>query len=95
LGIQRNFPFEQAYIPLIQEAEMTAHKHHRQQVLWPFRALWTLIATIVELTGRLVAMILGFVFILVGLLVSLTIIGAIIGIPLAIIGFMLVLRGIF
>jgi hypothetical protein len=74
---------------------MRAHKHHTHWALWPFRALWTLIATIVELTGRLVAMILGFVFILVGLLVSLTIVGAIIGIPLAIVGFMLVLRGVF
>ena len=74
---------------------MTARKHHSHWAWWPFRALWTLIATIVELTGRLVAMILGFVFILVGLIVSLTIVGAIIGIPLAIIGFLLVLRGIF
>ena len=74
---------------------MRAHKHHTRWALWPFRALWTLIATIVEMTGRLVAMILGSVFILVGLVVSLTIVGAVIGIPLAIIGFLLVLRGIF
>jgi hypothetical protein len=32
---------------------------------------------------------------LVGVLVSLTVIGAIVGIPLAIIGFLLVIRGIF
>ena len=74
---------------------MTARKHHMHWALWPFRALWTLIATIVGFTGRLVAMIIGFVFIVVGLLVSLTIVGAIVGIPLAIIGLMLVLRGIF
>ena len=74
---------------------MTAHKHHTHWALWPLRALWTLVATIVELTGRLVAMILGIVFILVGLLVSLTIVGALIGIPLAVVGFLLLLRGIF
>jgi len=75
---------------------MTAKKHHHLPwILWPFYALWSLLATIVEFTGRLVAMIIGFVFIVVGVLVSLTIVGAIIGIPLAIVGFMLVLRGIF
>ena len=75
---------------------MTAHKrHHVSWVFWPFLALWILLATIVGLTGRFVAMVLGLVFIVVGLLVSLTIIGAIIGIPLAIVGLLLVLRGIF
>ena len=74
---------------------MTAKRQHVRWALWPFRALWSLIATIVEFTGRLVAMIIGFVFILVGLLVSLTIVGAIVGVPLAIVGFMLVVRGIF
>lgn len=63
--------------------------------LWPFIALWKLLAVIVELTGRFVAMVLGLVLILVGSIVSLTIIGAIVGIPLAIIGLLLLLRGIF
>ena len=63
--------------------------------LWPFAALWKLLAVIVELTGRFVAMVLGIVFIVVGVIVSLTIVGAIIGIPLAIIGLLLLLRGIF
>ena len=63
--------------------------------LWPFVALWRLLATIVELTGRFVAMILGIVFIIVGIVVSLTIVGAIVGVPLAVIGLLLLLRGIF
>ncbi len=63
--------------------------------LWPFVAVWRLIATIVGLTGRFVAMVLGLVFIIVGGIVSLTVIGAIIGIPMAIIGVLLFLRGIF
>ena len=54
-----------------------------------------LLAVIVELTGRFLAMVLGLVLILVGGIVSLTVIGAIIGIPLAIIGLLLLLRGIF
>ena len=81
---------------LILEAEMsTQAKNNTPWYLWPFVALWKLLATIVELTGRLVAMILGIVLMIVGVLVSLTIVGAIVGIPLAIVGFLLLLRGIF
>jgi hypothetical protein len=63
--------------------------------LWPFWAIWAFLTTILEMTGRFVAIVIGLVFMLVGVLVSLTIIGAIVGLPLAIIGFLLVLRGIF
>ena len=71
------------------------NKHHTPWFLWPFRALWMLLATIVEMVGRFVAVLLGLVLILVGVLISLTIIGAIIGIPLIIVGILLALRGIF
>ncbi len=75
---------------------MTTHqKQHVPWFLWPFWAVWMLLATIVEMVGRFVAMVLGLVLILVGVLISMTIIGAIIGIPLALIGFLLLLRGIF
>lgn len=73
----------------------TQAKHHTPWYLWPFVAVWKLIAVIVEMTGRLLAMILGIVLMLVGVLVSLTIIGAIIGVPLAIVGLLLFIRGIF
>ena len=68
---------------------------HIPLLLWPFWAIWRLIATIVGLTGRLVAIILGLVFMLVGVIVSLTVIGAIIGIPLFLFGLLLVFRGLF
>lgn len=75
---------------------MTTHaKSHIPWFLWPFVALWKLLAVIIELTGRFVAMVLGIVLIIVGGILSLTVIGAIVGIPLAIIGLMLLLRGIF
>jgi len=63
--------------------------------LWPFAAIWKLLAVIVELTGRFVAMVIGIVFIIVGIVVSLTIVGAIVGVPLAAIGLLLLLKGIF
>jgi hypothetical protein len=73
----------------------TQAKSHTPWFLWPFVALWKLLAVIIELTGRFVAMVLGIVLIIVGVILSLTVIGAILGIPLAIIGLMLLLRGIF
>ena len=73
----------------------TETKKHVPWYLWPFVALWKLLAVIVEMTGRFVAMVLGIVLIVVGVIVSLTIVGAIIGIPLAIVGLLLLFRGMF
>jgi hypothetical protein len=73
----------------------TGTKSHIPWYLWPFVALWKLIAGIVEFTGRFVAMILGIVFIIVGVILSLTIVGAIVGVPLAIVGLLIFFRGIF
>jgi hypothetical protein len=53
-------------------------------IFWPFIAL-----------GRLIAAILGLVFMIVGGVLCLTIIGAIVGIPLALFGFTLMIRGFF
>ena len=63
--------------------------------LWPFWAIWRLLSFIVTLTGRLVAVVLGLVLMIVGALVSLTVIGLVVGVPLIMIGFLLVLRGLF
>ena len=64
-------------------------------ILWPFVALWRFVATIIEMCGRLVAAIMGLVLIAVGVLVSLTVVGLIIGIPLIIFGVLLIVRGFF
>ncbi|MBN2084399.1 MAG: hypothetical protein JW748_04180 [Anaerolineales bacterium] len=74
---------------------MPQPKHHAHWILWPFIALWKLLAGIIGLTGRLVAVILGAVLILVGGIVSLTVVGAVIGIPLAVLGLLIILRGLF
>ena len=67
-------------------------------LLAPFVALWRLVTgllfAIISLTGRFVAILIGVVFILVGALISLTIVGAIIGIPLALFGLLLVVRAL-
>jgi hypothetical protein len=62
---------------------------------WPFVALWRLVTGILILTGRLVAVILGLVFVLIGALLSATVVGAIVGVPLLLFGGLLVVRGLF
>ena len=64
-------------------------------ILWPFVALWRLVTFILELTGRFVAILLGFLLIAVGVLVSMTVVGAVVGIPLALFGLLLLFRGLF
>lgn len=74
---------------------MTAQTKQIPWYLWPFAAIWKLLAVIVELTGRFLAMVIGILLMVLGGIVSLTIIGAIVGIPLAIVGLLLFLKGIF
>jgi hypothetical protein len=74
---------------------MSRSERRTPWILWPFVALWRLIAMIVEFTGRVVAVVLGAALMIVGIIVSLTIIGAIVGIPLAILGLLMIVRGLF
>jgi hypothetical protein len=71
--------------------------------LWPVVALWRLVAALIGLTGRLVAVLLGVVLFIAGGLLTLTVVGAVAGIPLMIaaggakhiVGLLLIVRGIF
>lgn len=63
--------------------------------LWPFKALWDLLAAIIKLTGRFVAAIIGLVFMIVGFVLTITVITSPLGIPLMVFGFLLTVRGIF
>ena len=64
-------------------------------LLWPFYAVWRLLTFILEMTGRLVGVVLGLVLLIVGLIVSLTVIGAVVGVPLMIVGLLLIVRCLF
>jgi len=64
-------------------------------LLFPFKVGIKLVEIVFKLTGRFLAVILGMVFIVVGIALSLTIIGAIIGGPLGLLGLALVIRGLF
>ncbi len=64
-------------------------------LLWPFAGIWNLVCWILQLTGRLVAAILGLVFLIVGVVLTLTVIGAIVGVRCAIVGWLLWWRAFF
>ncbi len=64
-------------------------------LLWPFWALWRLVTLILELTGRLLAVMIGLVLVILGALISFTIVGALVGVPVALLGILLMLRGLF
>jgi hypothetical protein len=57
--------------------------------------LWKLLAGVIRLTGRLVAVIIGFGLLVAGIMLCFTIVGLVIGIPLIIFGFLLMVRGLF
>ena len=64
-------------------------------LLWPFYAIWRLLTFVVELIGRLLCAVLGIGLMIAGVAITLSIIGAPVGIPLASIGFLLLVRSIF
>ena len=60
----------------------------------PFGILWQLVVGILLLTGRFVALLVGPLLILVGGLLTLTIIGAVVGVPLIWVGVQLIRQGL-
>ena len=75
------------------QASMTADRV--PWYLWPFYAIWRLLTWIVKLTGRLIAVILGFTLIIIGAILSITVILLPLGIPMIMFGFLLAMRGLF
>ncbi|HZU86122.1 MAG TPA: hypothetical protein VFF78_01490 [Anaerolineaceae bacterium] len=64
-------------------------------LLAPFKILWDLLAGILNLTGRLVGVILGFVLLIVGVVLTVLVITAPIGIPLIVFGSLILVRALF
>ena len=64
-------------------------------LFWPFVAFWKLLVGILTLTGRLIGVILGFVLMIVGLVMIVTVILVPVGIPLLAFGSLLVIRSMF
>ncbi len=64
-------------------------------LMWPFTALWRLVGFVFELTGRFLAILIGLALLAIGALLSATVILSIIGVPLMVFGFLLIVRGLF
>lgn len=64
-------------------------------LLWPVRALWRLASALVGLVSRIVALVLGVVVTVLGLILSATIVGGAVGIPLILLGIVLIVRSFY
>jgi len=72
-----------------------AARHAVPWFLWPFAALWDLLAFVLQLTGRLLGALLGLVLMVIGIVLLVTVVGAPLGVPLTLLGFLLMLRSVF
>ncbi len=64
-------------------------------LLWPFYAVWQLLTFVLNVVGRLIFSILGLGLMIAGVAITMSVVGAPIGIPLASLGFLLLLRAVF
>lgn len=64
-------------------------------ILWPFRMLWRGATAVLKLTGRLICLLLGFALMAVGAALALSVVGLPLGVPVAALGFLLLIRALF
>lgn len=62
---------------------------------WPFVALWGLLSTILNLTGRLIAAVLGLALMIFGVILTALVVTAPVGIPIIAFGLLLIVRSLF
>lgn len=63
--------------------------------LWPFVAVWRLLGFVLVLVGRVLALIIGLGLMALGIALTMTVAGAPVGIAVAILGLLLMIRSIF
>ncbi len=66
----------------------------RLLLVWPFRMLWRLVSAVERAAGIAVCLLLGLLCMAVGVLFTLSIVGAAAGIPLFVLGVLLTARGV-
>lgn len=66
-----------------------------QILLWPLKLVWFFVTFIFGLIGRIVTLILGALCLILGLLLTMSIACAFLGIPLCILGLLLILRALW
>jgi hypothetical protein len=64
-------------------------------LLWPFYAIWRLLTFVLEMVGRLICALIGLALMAAGIAIAITVLAAPIGIPIAAVGFLLLVRAVF
>ena len=64
-------------------------------LLWPFYAIWRVVSFVFELTGRIICALIGLALMAAGVAITVTVVAAPIGIPIAAFGFLLLVRALF
>lgn len=72
-----------------------AAKRRTPILLWPIILAWRLVTYIVKLTGILLALVLGVILMFVGWILISSILGAVIGVPLFLLGLLLTVRALY
>ena len=73
----------------------TAAERDTPLLLWPFVALWGFVGFVLRAVGRILCAVLGLALMAAGVALTLTVVGAIVGIPLAAFGLLLLVRALF
>jgi uncharacterized membrane protein HdeD (DUF308 family) len=66
----------------------------RMLVLWPVFALWRVVGETAVALGRTTALVVGLVLLAAGAVLALTVVGAVLGVPLLLLGAALVARAL-
>jgi hypothetical protein len=67
----------------------------RVVLFWPFILAWRLVTFITNLIGILLALVIGLALMMLGIFLSSTIIGIVVGVPVFILGLLLLVRAIY
>jgi hypothetical protein len=73
----------------------TATERATPVLLWPFVMLWGFVGFVLRTVGRIVCAVLGLALMAAGVALTLTVVGAIVGVPLAAFGLLLLVRALF
>ena len=64
-------------------------------ITWPFRLLYKIGMFFISLVGKTISLMLGLVLLVLGILISMTIVGLVIGLPFIMMGSLIMLSALF
>lgn len=64
-------------------------------LVWPFKVLWSFVGIVFLAVGKLMSLVMGLVLTVIGVLLSATLVGAILGVPLILLGVTMMVRALF